>query len=134
MVCLPLSDTGAPLERLAGWRLVFFVILEFSLCLLFSLRQPSPEAQKPRSLWRTPQTHEHEKRPDDYFPFLWVYRHSSWVQDLLPDLSEKQQEADHMEWEPHAELYSMLDANLLEHLFPASEEGLFARQVLTADS
>ncbi|KAL8272219.1 hypothetical protein Esti_003884 [Eimeria stiedai] len=95
---------------------------------------PSPEAHKPRSLWRTPRTHEQVEPPLDYSPFLWVYRNSSWVQDLLPKLSEKPQEAHRTEWEPHAELYSILDANLLKHLSLAPEEGLFARRAFAADS
>ncbi|KAL8454615.1 hypothetical protein Emed_000336 [Eimeria media] len=125
MVCLPLSDTEAPLERLAGWRLVFFVILEFSLCLLFSLHQPPS----------TSHTHKHKERLDDYYPFLRVYSHSSWVQDLLPDLSEEQRKTDFTEWKPHAELYSLLDSTLHEHLSPApEEERLFTRRVLAAES
>lgn len=89
MVCLPLSDTDAPLERLAGWRLVFFVVLELSLCIAFSARPP-PDTPQLRLNPRPPAPAATE--PVDALAFMCafpLYRQPSWVQDLLPSLSEE---------------------------------------------
>lgn len=110
MVCLPLSDPEAPLERLAGWRLVFFVILEFTLCVIFSAHPP-PDTPQLRPTPRIPRASE-SIEPREYTYVLPQYRQSNWVQDLLPTLKSKAFEEDGGEWESQVELYNILEAEI----------------------
>ncbi|KAL8435575.1 hypothetical protein Efla_004818 [Eimeria flavescens] len=107
MVCLPLSDTEAPLERLAGWRLVFFVILEFSLCVIFSALSPH-DSHQPRPARGPPPNRQATGELPPLPLLLLRYRQPSWVQDLLPDLSGWPQEREKREWQPENELFNML--------------------------
>lgn len=102
MVCLPLSDTGAPLERLAGWRLVLFVMFEFALCIVFS-SHPPPDTPQLRPTPRPAQNLEAIEELEFMHSFP-LYRQPNWVQDLLPALSAKAFVRGGKGSEPHAEL------------------------------
>lgn len=108
MVCLPLSDTGAPLERLAGWRLVLFVILEFALCVIASALPPRSTPQ----ICPTPRpAHNVEAIEElEFMRSLPLYRQPNWIQDLLPTLSIKTSVREGKGLESHAELFHMLEA------------------------
>lgn len=118
MVCLPLSDTDAPLERLAGWRLVFFVVLELSLCIAFSARPP-PDTPQLRLNPRHPAPAATATEPVDGLAFMCafpLYRQPSWVQDLLPTLGEeKPSELKRENKEASLDVFNMLLENNNHH-------------------
>lgn len=110
MVCLPLSNQGAPLERLAGWRLVLFVVLEFVLCVLFSIHSPPEALQAPAPR----EAHESDQQEQQLIKETLLfsqYAQPIWVQELSPALSGKPLVGSgRREWQqqPQAELLELL--------------------------